>query len=94
MSDCLDTPLVENEEEPRRDVEPEGMAPYARTAGTSPRKGIIWKVCVFILVMELAERLCFYTFSGSMVIFLRDYLQYSQVAASAQNSVFNTLVEL
>ncbi len=59
-----------------------------------PRKNIIMRVCIFILVMELAERLCFYTFSGSMPIFLRDYLGFSQAAAAAQNSVFNSLVYL
>ena len=45
-------------------------------------------------VMELAERLCFYTFAGSMIVYLRDYLGYSQAVASAMNSVFNTLVYL
>lgn len=46
----------------------------------APRTNIIRDVCVFVLVMELAERLCFYTFSGSIVIYLRDNLGYSQVS--------------
>jgi len=44
--------------------------------------------------MELAERLCFYSFSGSIIFFLRDELGFSQAVASAQASVFNTLVYL
>ena len=48
------------------------------TSKTIPRRNIIRKVCIYILVMELAERLCFYTFMGSMIIFLRDYLGYNQ----------------
>ncbi len=48
--------------------------------GRSPRFNIIRDVCIYVLVMELAERLCFYTFSGSMIIYLRDYLDYSQVS--------------
>ena len=44
--------------------------------------------------MAVIQRLCFYTFSGSMIVYLRDYLHFSQAVASAMNSVFNTLVYL
>mmetsp|Transcript_43458 Transcript_43458/g.55812 ORF Transcript_43458/g.55812 Transcript_43458/m.55812 type:complete len:736 (-) Transcript_43458:826-3033(-) len=59
-----------------------------------PRKNIIRNICVFILVMELAERLCFYTFTSSIIVFLRDYLDYPQASAAALFSIFNTLVYL
>lgn len=58
------------------------------------RQNILTQVCIFILIMELAERLCFYSFSGSITFFLRDNLGFSQAVASAQASVFNTLVYL
>jgi dipeptide/tripeptide permease len=57
-----------------------------------PRLNIIRNVCIFILVMELAERLCFYTFAGSMIVYFRDYLGFSQSVSSAMMAAFNTLV--
>ncbi len=47
-----------------------------------PRRDILKRVVVYILIMELAERLCYYTFSGSVNVYLRDYLGYSQVIPS------------
>lgn len=63
-------------------------------AQKGPRFNIIRDVCIYILVMEAAERLCFYTYTGSMIIFLRDNLGYGQSQASALFSVFNSLVYL
>jgi len=72
----------------------ESLVPRGNPAQKGPRYNIIRDICIYILVMEAAERLCFYTYAGSMIVFLRDYLGYGQSQASALFSVFNSLVYL
>jgi len=53
----------------------------------------LWTVCIFILVVEIAERLCYYSISGSQRNFLEDVtlnpMQNGQAASI--NSVFTML---
>jgi len=65
-----------------------------QSAPPAGRKNIIMNVCIFILIMEGAERLCFYTFSGSINIFMRNELDFPQAQSSSLLAVFNTLVYL
>jgi peptide/histidine transporter 3/4 len=52
----------------------------------------LWTVCIFILVVEIAERLCYYSISGSQRNFLTDFpTSYGQGEAGAINSVFTML---
>lgn len=52
----------------------------------------LWTVCIFILVVEIAERLCYYSISGTQRNFLTDYpTNMDQGAAGAINSVFTML---
>lgn len=52
----------------------------------------LWTVCIFILVVEIAERLCYYSISGTQRNFLTDYpTVMDQGAAGAINSVFTML---
>lgn len=52
----------------------------------------LWTVCIFILVVEVAERLCYYSISGSQRNFLTDVPKAeSQGQAGAINSVFTML---
>jgi len=46
--------------------------------------------CVFILTIELVERLCYYTFAGSQEFFL-EQLGYSVQQSAGLNSAFSTL---
>jgi len=69
-----------------------GDVEFLGDAHGRPRLNIIRDVCIYILVMELAERLCFYTFTGSINVYLRDYLGYTQAVSSAMVASFNTLV--
>jgi len=52
----------------------------------------LWTVCIFILVVEIAERLCYYSISGTQRNFLTDPpTNMDQGAAGAINSVFTML---
>lgn len=52
----------------------------------------LWTVCIFILVVEIAERLCYYSISGSQRNFLTDPpTNMNQGEATAINSVFTML---
>eukprot|EP00124_Ichthyophonus_hoferi_P002557 Ihof_evm9s178 gene=Ihof_evmTU9s178 len=53
-------------------------------------KSKLWTVCIFILVVEMCERLTYYTFAGSQ----RNHLQqigYSNAQATAMNAAFSIL---
>lgn len=54
-------------------------------------KSKLWTVCVFILVVELCERLCYYTFAGSQRNFLM-LLGYPASQATSLNAAFSILV--
>eukprot|EP00929_Paragymnodinium_shiwhaense_P097391 TRINITY_DN5908_c0_g1_i19.p1 TRINITY_DN5908_c0_g1~~TRINITY_DN5908_c0_g1_i19.p1 ORF type:complete len:595 (-),score=129.34 TRINITY_DN5908_c0_g1_i19:90-1874(-) len=58
--------------------------PSAIAASTMPA------VCISILVVELCERLCFYTFTGTQEFFL-EHLGYSLAEAGGMNAAMGTL---
>uniref|UniRef100_A0A7S0ZP44 Uncharacterized protein n=1 Tax=Noctiluca scintillans TaxID=2966 RepID=A0A7S0ZP44_NOCSC len=64
------------------------MAFEYKELGNDPN--LFWRVCIFILGIELAERLCYYTFAGSQEYFLED-LNYSVLQSSGVNAAFATL---
>ena len=64
------------------------MAFEYKEFGNDPN--LFWRVCIFILGIELAERLCYYTFAGSQEYFLED-LNYSVLQSSGVNAAFATL---
>ncbi|KAL1515904.1 hypothetical protein AB1Y20_002518 [Prymnesium parvum] len=51
-----------------------------------------WKVCIFILVTELCERLAFYGLTGSLTLFLSETLGFANDMATEVNSLFNAVV--
>lgn len=52
----------------------------------------LWTVCIFILVVEVAERLCYYSISGTQRNFLTNYPTNMDAGeAGAINSVFTML---
>merc|ERR1719353_396556 len=70
---------------PRPDGDAESPCPSLGTGNTEnydstvaeaevPKKkwNKLWTVCIFILVVEMCERLCYYTLAGSMRNFLED----------------------
>lgn len=64
----------------------------AHTPKPSYRQNIIPNVCIFILLTEMCERLCYYGLTGSMKVFLTDYLDFSNEMASSMKSVLPAVV--
>jgi len=52
-----------------------------------------WNVCIFILLIELSERLCYYTIAGSQEFFL-EQLNYTVQQSAGLNAAFTTLCYL
>eukprot|EP01134_Creolimax_fragrantissima_P007015 CFRG7015T1 len=50
----------------------------------------LWTVCVYILVVEMCERLAYYTFAGSQKYFLM-HIGYDQAQATSMNAAFSIL---
>lgn len=50
------------------------------------------QVCSFILVMEMCERLAYYTFQTNLTIYIQKNLGYSSTSASMYSSLFSSLV--
>jgi len=55
-------------------------------------KNILWSVCSFILVVEMCERLAFYTFSSTLTLYFIKELGETSKTASQYTSLFNALV--
>ena len=76
-------------ERERRDKK---LAAYAKggavASGESPGSDIFRKVCVYILVAELCERLAYYGLTGSLSIFIADQLGLQSNTASQLTSTF------
>lgn len=75
---------------------PKGGAPYeeATVTGANGRvyKNKFVSVCSFILVMELCERLAYYTMQTNLSIFIQKHLDTSPAKASMITGLFNALV--
>jgi len=68
-----------------------GMVEEGGTALVPQRRtNKLWSVCVFILVVEACERLCYYSIGGTQRNYLT-FLGYGQGQASAINSSFTML---
>ena len=57
-------------------------------------RNVVTSVCIFILFMELCERLCFYGLTGSLKAFLNKTLDYPNYQAIALTSVLPAFVYL
>jgi len=68
--------------------------PGAPTRSDPPKvyDNVILSVCIFILFMELVERMCFYGLTGSLKTFLFLHLDYSNFQANALASTMPALV--
>ena len=56
------------------------------------RTDIIRRVCIFILLTEMCERLCYYGLTGSLKVFLNKQLSYSNEASSSMTTVLPAIV--
>ena len=54
---------------------------HDRLLAPSKPKNIVTSVCIYILVMEMAERLCYYGLTGSLKAFLNNNLGFNQSQA-------------
>jgi len=57
-------------------------------------KNILMNVCIFILVMEMCERLCFYGLTGSIKVLFNKSFGYSSFQSSALTNVLPSFVYL
>eukprot|EP00124_Ichthyophonus_hoferi_P003574 Ihof_evm3s316 gene=Ihof_evmTU3s316 len=76
------------DEEPPKPEKPHGN--FFKRVYDHYRKSVLWTVCIFILVVEMCERLTYYTFAGSQ----RNHLQrmgYSNAQATSMNAAFSIL---
>jgi len=65
---------------------------HALKAAPSYRTGIIKNVCIYILLTECCERLCYYGLTGSMKVFLTGHLDFSNEMASSMTTVLPAIV--
>ena len=54
-------------------------------------RNVLWSVCIFILIVEVCERLGFYSFSSTITLYFTAELGTSSVYASQMASLFSAL---
>eukprot|EP00471_Norrisiella_sphaerica_P006960 CAMPEP_0184491068 /NCGR_PEP_ID=MMETSP0113_2-20130426/19537_1 /TAXON_ID=91329 /ORGANISM="Norrisiella sphaerica, Strain BC52" /LENGTH=665 /DNA_ID=CAMNT_0026875263 /DNA_START=109 /DNA_END=2106 /DNA_ORIENTATION=- len=65
-----------------------------RPTRTYEFKNVLINVCIFILVMEMCERLCFYGLTGSIKVLFQSRFGYTSFQASALTNVLPSFVYL
>lgn len=65
-----------------------------RKARKHDYENILMSVCIYILVMEMCERLCYYGLTGSLKVLLQSRFDYSSFQASALTNVLPAFVYL